>query len=95
MRSTPWVLAALKAAAVGIGKDAIFGGPSGGIEDDHVPLLGIGIPTALLIDFDYGPGWTSNGYWHTDQDTADKLSPQSLETIGRVVLGSLPELAAH
>lgn len=39
--------------------------------DDHIPFIQRGIPTALLIDFDYP-------YWHTTQDTLDKVSPESI-----------------
>ena len=51
-------------------------------EDDHMPFVKLGVPAIDLIDFDYGP---DNRYWHSDQDTMDKLSPQSLETVGLVV----------
>jgi hypothetical protein len=51
----------------------------GGITDDHTPLNAAGIPTIDLIDFDYPP-------WHTPDDTMDKLSADSLETVGRVVV---------
>jgi Zn-dependent M28 family amino/carboxypeptidase len=50
----------------------------GPIEDDHVPFLRLGVPALDLIDFDYPP-------WHTDEDTIDKLSAQSLEIVGSVV----------
>ncbi len=46
--------------------------------DDHTPFLRQGIPAADLIDFDYP-------YWHTTQDTADKVAPASLERVGRVL----------
>ncbi|MDI6808985.1 MAG: M28 family peptidase [Candidatus Eisenbacteria bacterium] len=46
--------------------------------DDHIPLIDAGIPTSLLIDFDYPS-------WHTLRDTPDKCSPQSLEAVGKVV----------
>lgn len=46
--------------------------------DDHTPFAQRGIPAVDLIDFDYP-------YWHTTADTADKLSPESLERVGRVV----------
>ncbi|MFO7895705.1 MAG: M28 family peptidase [Candidatus Cloacimonadales bacterium] len=49
------------------------------IYDDHVPLLQVGIEAALIIDFDYP-------YWHTLEDTPDKCSPQSLKTVGQVLL---------
>lgn len=48
------------------------------MEDDHTPFLQRGIPAVDLIDFDYP-------YWHTTQDTADKVAPESLEQVGRVL----------
>ncbi len=46
--------------------------------DDHIPFLRRGIPSVDIIDFDYP-------YWHTAQDTPDKVSPASLERVGRVL----------
>ena len=49
------------------------------IRDDHTALNKAGIPTFLIIDFDYP-------YFHTTRDTLDKCSAKSLETIfGAVV----------
>ncbi len=53
------------------------------ITDDHIPLLEAGIRIIDVIDFDYGP---NNGYWHTTQDTPDKLSAESLANVGRLAL---------
>ena len=50
------------------------------IIDDHIPLLKVGIPSVCLIDLDYAA-------WHTTNDTVDKCSPDSLEMIGKVLLG--------
>jgi len=47
--------------------------------DDHIPLIGAGIPIVDLIDFDYP-------YWHTHADTPDKCDAASLAAVGRVVL---------
>jgi Zn-dependent M28 family amino/carboxypeptidase len=56
---------------------------TGAIEDDHLPFLKQGVPAVDLIDFDYGPG---NSYWHTDQDTLDKLSAHSFQVVGDVLM---------
>ena len=48
------------------------------IIDDHWPFLELSIPAIDIIDFDYP-------YWHTIEDTPDKISAQSLERVGRVV----------
>ena len=46
--------------------------------DDHTPFLEAGIPAVDLIDFDYL-------YWHTTQDTPDKVSAESLQTVGETL----------
>jgi len=46
--------------------------------DDHTPFLEAGIPAVDLIDFDYP-------YWHTADDTPDKVSAASLEAVGRTL----------
>ena len=50
--------------------------------DDHVPLIEAGLPTANLIDFTYGPG---NSFWHTPDDTPERLSAATLGMVGEVV----------
>jgi len=62
------------------------------IVDDHVPFLEAGIPALVLIDFDYGAAPGRNDYWHTERDTPDKLSAESLQTVGRVALRLLDGL---
>jgi hypothetical protein len=46
--------------------------------DDHTPFLSRGITAIDIIDFDYP-------YWHTTQDTLDKISADSLERVGRTL----------
>ncbi len=57
-----------------------------GMTDDHTPLNAIGIPTIDVIDFDFP-------WWHTADDTIDKISAQSLQTVGSVALYYLGEFA--
>ena len=57
-----------------------------GLIDDHAPLNAIRIPTIDIIDFDYT-------WWHTADDTLDKISAQSLQITGSVALYYLSELA--
>jgi glutaminyl-peptide cyclotransferase len=47
--------------------------------DDHTPFLELGIPAVDIIDFDYP-------YWHTTEDTLDKISAESLQIVGDTVL---------
>lgn len=57
----------------------------GDILDDHQPFLVNGFPAIDLIDFEYGSTPGLNDYWHTDQDTMDKLSADSLQKMGSLV----------
>ncbi len=52
--------------------------PGQEIVDDHTPFLERGWPAVDIIDLDYP-------YWHTTADTEDKVSPLSLERVGRVL----------
>src|SRR5213595_1303418 len=54
--------------------------------DDHTPLNAIGIRTLDVIDFDFA-------WWHTADDTMDKLSAQSLQIVGSVAAYYLSEFA--
>jgi len=54
--------------------------------DDHTPLNEIGIPTIDVIDFSFP-------WWHTAEDTMDKLSAQSLQIVGSVSAYYLSEFA--
>ena len=56
------------------------------VTDDHSPLNAVGIPVIDLIDFRFS-------YWHTADDTIDKLSAQSLQTVGSVAVYYLSEFA--
>ncbi|MCW5876040.1 MAG: M28 family peptidase [Anaerolineales bacterium] len=50
--------------------------------DDHTPFIELGIPAVLLIDFNYP-------YWHTLEDTLDKVSAGSLQAVGDTLLAWL------
>lgn len=62
------------------------------ILDDHVPFMQAGMAAIDIIDFDYGSGPGKNDYWHTTQDTIDKISSDSLQIVGRVVIRMLNRL---
>jgi len=52
------------------------------IIDDHTPFLEAGIPAVDIIDFDYP-------FWHTSEDTLDKISSESLQIVGNTLLAWL------
>ena len=57
-----------------------------GVGDDHIYAIQKGIPAIDIIDVRYGPNASAfGGYWHTHEDTDDKVSSESLQTIGRIV----------
>ena len=57
-----------------------------GVIDDHVPMLEVGIPAIDLIDIRFGPNATKwGGYWHTHEDTPDKVSAESLTHVGHIL----------
>jgi glutaminyl-peptide cyclotransferase len=63
--------------------------PEGVGGDDHEPFLKVGIDSVDLIQLNDYP------YWHTPQDTIDKISAQSMKIVGDTVLASLARIAAH
>ena len=83
--STPWLTDAIWASAARLGHAAHFASDVLPVEDDHAPFLRLGVPAALLIDFDYPP-------WHTAEDTLDKVSARSLAVVGNVLLDALPAI---
>jgi Zn-dependent M28 family amino/carboxypeptidase len=87
--STPWLVELIWKVAREKGYSRHFTDAEVPLLDDHTPFLQLGVPAVDLIDFDFGPG---HRYWHTPQDTLDKISPRSMQIVGEVVLESLPRL---
>jgi len=83
LNSTPWLEDVVGEAAKRLGYQSHFFDRENKVSDDHLPFMKRGVPCADLIDFTYG---YNNVFWHTPQDTVDKLSPQSLHIVGSVVL---------
>jgi len=53
--------------------------------DDHQFIGETGIRVTDLIDFNYGSSSSPGPHWHTHNDTWDKVSASSLETVGRTI----------
>jgi hypothetical protein len=87
--STPWLEGLIYQAATRLGYQSHFFARTVPMEDDHKPFVQRGVPSADLIDFQYG---YNNVFWHTTQDTVDKLSPKSLEIVGTVTLETVQML---
>jgi Zn-dependent M28 family amino/carboxypeptidase len=87
--STKWLTDLVWNTAGRLGYQQIFTKRESAIEDDHEPFLHRGVPAVDLIDYD---GFQS--FWHTPQDTLDKVSPRSMAIVGHVILESVEALQA-
>lgn len=59
--------------------DTFIDSSGGSVLDDHRPFLDVGIPAVDIIQYPFPY------YWHTLEDTPDKCSAESLETVGEVL----------
>ncbi|MBN2565378.1 MAG: M28 family peptidase [Candidatus Eisenbacteria bacterium] len=78
MAACPEVVEMVWSAADAVGAGSFTRSSGTGMFDDHIPLIRAGVPTALVIDFDYA-------HWHTQEDTPDKVSAESLGEVGKVL----------
>ena len=65
------------------------------VKDDHVPFLDAGMKAIDLIDFEYGSAPGKNDYWHSPEDTMDKVSERSLMRSGKIVAEMINVLLAR
>jgi hypothetical protein len=86
LASTAWLEEVVYQAATRVGYQSHFFARTESMEDDHLPFMQRGVPSADIIDFTYG---YNNVFWHTPQDTVDKLSSKSLEITGTVILETI------
>lgn len=87
--STPWLTETIWAAARRLNRPE-FADAEMPVEDDHIEFLRAGVPAVDLIDLDY-PDDTRR-YWHTPEDTLDKVSAASLQVVADVLLAALPDI---
>jgi glutaminyl-peptide cyclotransferase len=91
--STKWLKDLVWNTAHQLGYKDIFLDTEFPVSDDHLSFLSRNVPSVDVIDLDNGP----NGdvyYWHTPQDTLDKISAKSLAITGHVFLESVKQLQA-
>lgn len=74
--------------AAGMGYGQMFiNQRGGGITDDHVFVNQIlGLPTVDIIDTRMDQDGTFYPYWHTTGDTLDKLSAETLQKVGNLLV---------
>ena len=84
---TRWIEDVIWDTAREIGHGDVFvAGTEGVGGDDHEPFLKAGIEAVDLIQLnDYS-------YWHTPDDTLDKISPRSLQVVGETLIAALPRI---
>lgn len=90
--STRWMVDAIWKTAHALGYQKHFLNSEQYISDDHLPFKDAGVPVVDLIDFNYGP---QHSYWHTNLDTLDKVSGESMKIVGDVIIRALPEILKH
>jgi glutaminyl-peptide cyclotransferase len=70
-----------------LGYSRVFVNDDMSVEDDHLPFLKRGVPSVDIINMDI-----MGSYWHTPQDTLDKVSAKSLAITGHVLLETVKQL---
>ena len=85
--STPWLVDTVwqTARELGYGRNFVNVPESVG-GDDHEPFHKAGVDCMDIIQLETYP------FWHTPEDTLDKISSQSLKIVGDTVLASLPRI---
>jgi Zn-dependent M28 family amino/carboxypeptidase len=71
-----------------LGYGKYFDNAASSTDDDHMPFVRMGVNAVDLIDFDT----SKKTYWHTPEDTIDKLSTHSFEVLGAVLTEVLKQL---
>lgn len=89
--STPWLTELVWKTAANLGYSSEFVNEAGSFEDDHLSFRKRGVPVVDLINLENYPGGNLY-YWHTPQDTPDKVSAKSLAITGHVFLETLRHL---
>ncbi len=88
--STPALADLVWKTAANLGYSSFFVNESTPIEDDHLSFGKRGVPVVDVIDLIE----IQRTYWHTPQDTLDKVSAKSLAITGHVLLESVKQLQA-
>jgi glutaminyl-peptide cyclotransferase len=88
--STPALVDLIWSISARLGYSEIFLNETTSPQDDHDSFLKRGVPSVDVIgDF------LNNGYWHTPQDTLDKISAKTLAITGHVFLESVKQLQSR
>ncbi len=83
--STRWLTDLVWGVAARLGYGNVFVKDETPIEDDHLPFLKRGVACVDVIDLEHP-------YWHTLEDSLDKIRGRSLAIVGHVFLESIPAI---
>jgi Zn-dependent M28 family amino/carboxypeptidase len=89
--STKWLVDQVWGTAKKLGYGDVFLDEPLEVSDDHDPFLKRKVPCVDVIDLENYPGGNLY-YWHTPEDTLDKISARSLAITGHVFLESVKQL---
>jgi glutaminyl-peptide cyclotransferase len=92
--STKWLVDVVWGTAKKLGYGNVFLDQASPIEDDHLSFTKRHVPSVDVIDLDNGPNGDVS-YWHTPQDSLDKISPKTLAIVGHVFLESVKQLQSR
>lgn len=96
MKYAPSVMAVLWNGAQDLGLTRFKHKLGNGISDDHLPLNEVAnIPTIDIIDIEMvgnNSADPSRQYWHTHEDTLEKIGEESLSDVGRVLVYTIYRL---
>ena len=95
LNSTKWLTNVIWRTARELGYGEYFLMDTHRIADDHTPFFEAGVDAVEIIDYDYGGPGPGGPYWHTVDDTLDKISDKSLAVVGEVILSSIPAIEAE
>ena len=80
-QSSPTLRKLIWGTAERLGYGKYFDNSEGSTDDDHMPFVKMGVQAVDLIDFDT----SKKTYWHTPEDTLDKVAIHSFEVLGAVL----------
>ncbi|MGC2718581.1 MAG: M28 family peptidase [Candidatus Acidiferrales bacterium] len=87
--STVWLQKLIWSVAARLGYSSVFVDDTQPMTgDDHFSFIRRGVAGYDIIDF--SPGLT---YWHTSEDTLEKIDPKSMAIVGHTLLETIPEIA--
>jgi hypothetical protein len=88
-QSMGWLTNLVWAKAAELGYSKEFEQPEMAVDDDHMPFIRRHVAAVDIIDL---AGYQEAGYWHTNEDTMDKVSARSLGIVGHVILATVNDL---